>query len=467
LHEQDAHHSLAYLYGVRAPRCDVHAWLFNGLSHSEESGGCRNNPPEARASEAILPTSCLGPSKDSPLPVDVLKFGKQDRMEIFHTPGHSRDSLSFRLGEYLFVGDVPFAAESGVAGVGGWSAESLRKSVNGIDMILANGAISLMIPSHGVPWPLAQGRKILVKVGEKLSRLGDACPLDQNRVDHLLHYAEVLLEEAGTIFSILAGRLLKVHYYLDELGEEEAARSVMQLIEIDKVDKIIHEFHTFMEDVKGSDLKALTLQKAIHFVSSLSFAFKAEGLAYLVGPSFPRRTKALFTDFINSVNGISFHNQEAVFNLSEGVRKVVTSLVENPFSEQAFFKAADNDELFIRELSARIAHNYLFDGMTLDFHSGPEDVFVSLEPTVLEDILISLLEEMAAQGCRHVEIRLERKPENIFLLVDARDNPGFELSGSKEEYLQLTMAHQGVPFRKASEHGRACFAFEFRPVPER
>jgi glyoxylase-like metal-dependent hydrolase (beta-lactamase superfamily II) len=464
LQDQDAHHSLAYLYGFRAPRCDVYVWLFNDLSRPGEPGMCEKNSLRAKAPEIKLPAGSFGPSKDSPLPTDVLKLGSQDMMEIFHTPGHSQDSLSFRIGEYLFVGDVPFAAEPGVAGVGGWSSEALFKSVHGIDAILENSDISLVIPGHGIPWPVPQARRILGKVGEKLSHLGDIQTLDRERLDHLLHYAEVLLEEAGAIFSILAGRLLKVHYYLDQLGEEDAARSIMQLIELDKADRIIHDFYAFMEDVKGSGLKGLTLQKAIHFVSSLSSAFKAEGLDYLVGSSFLRRTRALFTDFINAVNGRSFHDQETVFNLSEGVRKAVASVAENPFNEQAFFDSVDNDEIFIRELSARIAHNYLFDEVALDFHSGPEDVFVSLEPAVIEDILISLFEEMAAGGCRHLEIRLEHKSENVFLLVDARGNPGFELSGPKEEYLRLTMAHKGVPFRKEPEYGRACFGFQFRPV---
>lgn len=447
---QDSHHSLAYLFGVEFPRCDVHAWLFNDSSSPEI------------ASEVERIAGCFGPPDDSFLPTDTLKLGSQDVMEIFHTPGHSQDSLSFRIGEYLFIGDVPFAAEPGVAGVGGWNSGALSKSVHGIGAILENSGISLVIPSHGTPWPVPQARKILVKVGEKVSRLGDIRPLDQARLDYLLHYAEVLLEEAGTIFSILAGRLLKVQYYLDELGEEDAARSVMRLIEFDRIDGIIHDFYTFMEDVRGKGLKALTLQKSIHFVSSLNSAFKAEGLDYLVGSSFLRRTSALFTDFINAVNGRSFDNQETTFNLSEVVGKAMASVVQSSFSEQAFFDSVDDNELFVRELTARIAHNHLFDDVVLDFHSGSENVLVSLEPAVIEDILVSLLEEMAAGGCRHLDIRFECESEDVCLLVDARDNPGFELSVSKEEYLRLTMAHQGVPFRKAPEYGSACFAFEFR-----
>lgn len=463
LQDRDAHHSLAYFYGVRVPRCDVHAWFFNGSSCSCRSEAYNQVPPAgANLSRAELPAGHIGFSKDSPLATDVLKLGKRDMIEVFHTPGHSLDSLSFRVGEYLFVGDVPFAAEPGVAGVGGWSSEALFESVNGIAAVLEKGDISLVIPGHGIPWPVPQARKILVKVGEKLSCLGDIRPLDRERLDYLLHYAEVLLEEAGAIFSILAGRLLKVRHYLDELGEEKAAGSLMQLIDFDRADGIIHDFHSFMEDVRCSGLKALKLQRAIHFVNSLNSTFKAEGLEHLAGASFLRRTSALFTDFINAVNGRSFDNQETVFNLSESVGKAVASVVEKPFSEQAYFDSVDSDELFIRELSARIADNHLFDDVVVDFHAGPEDVFVSLEPAVLEDILVSLFEEMAAQGCVHLEIRFERKPENILLLVDALDNPDFELSGPKEEYLRLTMAHQGVPFRKAPEYGRACFAFEFR-----
>jgi hypothetical protein len=143
----------------------------------------------------------------------------------------------------------------------------------------------------------------------------------------------------------------------------------------------------------------------------------------------------------------------------------VASITEKPFCEQTFFDSVDNNDLFIWELSARIAYNYLFADVALDFHSGPEDVFVSLEPAVLEDIMVSLLEEMVSGGCKHLAIRLEHKSGNAFLLIDARDNHGFELSDPKEEYLRLTMAHQGVPFKKAPEFGKACFAFEFHPVP--
>ena len=473
--DQDAHHSLAYLYGVQSPRCDVHAWLFNGTSNQGKSGLSKYKPLAEEVFEIERPAGCFTASKDSSLPTEVLGLGRQDIMEIFHTPGHSLDSLSFRIGEYLFVGDVPFAAEPGVAGVGGWNSGALSKSVCGIKAILEDSPISLVIPSHGMPWAVPQARRILARVGEKLSSLGNICPLDQERLDYLLHYAEVLLEEAGTIFSILAARLLTVQYYLDELGEDEAGGSVMRLIDFDRIDGIIHDFHAFMQDVRDKGLKALMLQKAVHFVNSLNAAFKAEGLDYLVGSSFLRRTCALMTDFINAVHGRSFDNQETVFNLNESVRKAIASVVQSPFSDQAFLDSAEDDELFIRELSARIAHHHLFDDVVIDFQSGPEDVFVSLEPAVIEDILVALFEEMAARGCRHLEIRFERKPkqterleqsENILLLVEARDNPGFELSAHREEYFRLTMAHQGVCFGKAPEHGGACFGFEFRAVNE-
>ncbi len=462
LQDQDAHHSLAYLYGIPVPRYDVHSWFFNDRSFSGGPGESGNISLEEDVSEVKLPAPAFAFRKDSPLPTDRVRLGGVDTMEVFHTPGHSMDTLSFRLGNYLFVGDVPFAADPGIAGVGGWSSEALSRSIRGICELLDDRSISLVFPSHGIPWPAAKARKILVNAGDKLNRLGDIHPIDRVRLDHLLHYADVLLDEAGTVFSTLAGRLLKVHHYLDELGEEEAARSVMGLMDFDGIDGIIHEFHTFMENAKGSGLKALTLQKAIHFVNRLNSAFKAEGLDYLVSPSFLRRTKALFTDFINAVSGTTFHDQETFFNLNESVKKAVSSVADPPFSEQALLDSIEDDALFVRELTARIAHNHLFDGVVLDFYSEQEETLVNLEPFVLEDMLISLLEEMAARGCRHVRIVIEHKCEQALLFVDARDHTGFELSQSREEYLRLTMARQGVLFRKAPECGRACFTFEFR-----
>jgi len=476
LQRQDEYHSLAYLLGIQVPRYDVHAYLFGTPGEQKESTGagkCVNGRQieaiRTEAFEETPPADRNDRAKEVSIRIETVDIGSGDSIEVLHTPGHSVDSLSFRIGEYLFVGDLPFAVEPGIAGVGGWDSEALAASIDSIFWMLENRIVSLVVPGHGNPWPAPAALEIFAGIRKKLDRLGNIVLLDKERLNHLVHYADVLLEEASVIFSILAGRLLKVHHFLDELGEEESARNVMQLMELDKADMIIHEFNDLMEKARGEESRAHTLHKALQFVNKLNAVFKPERLGHLVSPSFLQITTSLFTDFINSIYGVSFGNQEVVFNLNEAVAKLLAGLKKSPFCDRTYFDSVESDEGFIRELSARIAYNRLFDDVKIDFLPALEKVDAKMEPTVLEDLLTSLLEELAASGARHLEILCEETPSTanapskIVLVVKAHGIDGFEISGHREEYLRLTMNNYGAIFRKAPEHGRAAFAFELRP----
>jgi glyoxylase-like metal-dependent hydrolase (beta-lactamase superfamily II) len=64
---------------------------------------------------------------------DVLKFGTQT-ITVMATPGHTRDSLSFRIGDYIFIGDTLFHPDIGTARCDfpGGDAALLFQSINRI-----------------------------------------------------------------------------------------------------------------------------------------------------------------------------------------------------------------------------------------------------------------------------------------------------------------------------------------------
>ncbi len=76
--------------------------------------------------------------KDCP----IINFGKRG-IEVFWTPGHSEESLTYKIGKFLFVGDLIFA---GSLGSGSYSYGLLLKSAK---EILSFDEDLFIFPGHG------------------------------------------------------------------------------------------------------------------------------------------------------------------------------------------------------------------------------------------------------------------------------------------------------------------------------
>jgi glyoxylase-like metal-dependent hydrolase (beta-lactamase superfamily II) len=98
----------------------------------------------------ITVTSCpAGPVSTLP-DTEKIVFESGSSLEIYHTPGHSRDSICIRFGRMLFIGDLFFAASPGVAGLVGWSQQDLIRSLEGIEALISEGTISVICPGMAV-----------------------------------------------------------------------------------------------------------------------------------------------------------------------------------------------------------------------------------------------------------------------------------------------------------------------------
>jgi len=72
----------------------------------------------------------------------ILQFGKRE-VKVFKTPGHSEESLTYKIGKFLFVGDLIFA---GSLGSGSYSYEKLLESAK---RILSLNEDMFIFPGHG------------------------------------------------------------------------------------------------------------------------------------------------------------------------------------------------------------------------------------------------------------------------------------------------------------------------------
>src|SRR5262249_45811649 len=126
LERSDRALSCAYLYPWNPPVCNapIHCRLF-APDDACEGGGLtlgRGNRVEITRRAASL-------ADDVALAERSVALGDGERLDIYHTPGHTSCSVSLRLGALLIIGDLPFAANPGLCGLDGWNHEELVRTL--------------------------------------------------------------------------------------------------------------------------------------------------------------------------------------------------------------------------------------------------------------------------------------------------------------------------------------------------
>ncbi len=69
------------------------------------------------------------------------------KIEVYHTPGHSPGSVSFKLGNYLFSGDVLFQNSIGRTDLPGGSSQQLFTSIH--EVLFSFDESVIVFPGHG------------------------------------------------------------------------------------------------------------------------------------------------------------------------------------------------------------------------------------------------------------------------------------------------------------------------------
>ncbi|HEX2931062.1 MAG TPA: MBL fold metallo-hydrolase, partial [Candidatus Binatia bacterium] len=107
-----------------------------------------------------------------------LSLGADNRLEIYHTPGHSPCSVSLRVGSLLVIGDFPFAANPGVCGLDGWNHADLLQTLHKVDWLLETSDITVCCPGHGYCVSAQSMREKLRLMEAEASNLTDVPLLD-------------------------------------------------------------------------------------------------------------------------------------------------------------------------------------------------------------------------------------------------------------------------------------------------
>ncbi len=430
LEERDTSPTMANMIDIDLPECRVGFLRFFAPAHA---GGQDN-----RLKNAVLRVAENRFARSQIYPI-----GEEDAIEVFHTPGHSPDSISFRLGRLLFTGDLHLATTPGIAGLTGWNNTDLASSLEVMVEAGRSGNVEFVLPGHGIPFPFAKAEKIFESVRAEAFTLSGLATLNRKRADYLSDYASLLLEETSSIFSIIAARLLKISHYLELLEEEGAADAIRRSIDFETIEKMIDEFHYFTVDLQGQGGVPL-IAKAVQFARNVNKAFAPEGLRPLFDIFLLRRLTSLLLDFVNEAFGIRFRGQETVFNVPLAVKELLAALLRDVHGSLDIFDALDDDEQYVRELVRRIAFEPLFAGVSIDLKVEESDLAALADRLAFQDCLSALLEQYAVSGVKKIRVAVKRG-QNVVLVVvtETPETGGFDLRETKLAYLNRSMNMAG------------------------
>lgn len=352
------------------------------------------------------------------LPRERIEFGPGPALTIYHTPGHSPDSICLQMGELLFTGDLLFAASPGIAGVTGWSQEMLIHSLGAIETLIAKGGIRLVCSGHGRVIPAADALRMLSAVRVDARSLDNIAEMEPDRAARTAAFAGDCMEQVNEIFTIMSGRLQYVSFILDELGESGIADQSSMLIRGDVIDELLEAFHNFAEEQrKGLDVPIHRVLKAGQVIAKLERTFNRDELPAIIDPSLVRRAGRLLSDYTTMLRGFTPPSECSDCDLNTLTESVVTGLSVPPFTDDEVLSSADDDVAFSRILLARIGTPPLLADVEVTVLSEADPLQVCIDREHFTDLLTYILEDLVGTGADRIEISTRHNGRNAIVTV--------------------------------------------------
>jgi glyoxylase-like metal-dependent hydrolase (beta-lactamase superfamily II) len=351
-----------------------------------------------------------------------LSLGANERIDIFHTPGHSACSISLQVGSLLVVGDLPFAANPGLCGLDGWNHSDLMETLCRVEWLLTSAGITDCCPGHGYCMPGETMREKLQVMSDETRGLATVDLLNADRIGDLKTYVDELLDETAALLMILSGRLYTVSFYLSLLDEEAAAARIVTAVNIEQIDRTLSEFRRFVEAFNESSAPELTaVLKGVQVARALQQILADEQVTRLLGLSLVRRAQRRLDDFLSAVRGLQFLNAETAGDVNELIAGIVRreqSVLEATGAD--LFAALDEEELFIDTLTRRLAAHSPARDIIFDFVPTSGSTLANIGSDRLDDIMTGLIEGIAGIGVKTIQIVTDVITNHVVIRLSSR-----------------------------------------------
>jgi glyoxylase-like metal-dependent hydrolase (beta-lactamase superfamily II) len=322
-------------------------------------------------------------------------------LDVYPTPGHSTCSVSFRIGRELIIGDVPFGASPGLAGLSGWSSEALRSSTRTIRALIAAHRIEMCWPGHGRPLSGEEATGLLADVERQLGDLGEIVRIDEERITLLRQFAIELLREIERLMALVGARLLLAASHLEQLEESEEASRLAEAIDLDGIDALLAEFRDFARAFERGEQPELSVaMKAGATVGRIARAVESFQPAGSRHSSMVGRIEYLIDAFLQAIRGLVFPVPTTTEDLAEMARQTIAREQAPAHGTDEFLEAADDPRGFGRLLADNLMSSHALRHCEVRLHAPAGEMLAEIDAVAFQMVLLSTLETLAAQGDR-------------------------------------------------------------------
>jgi len=370
----------------------------------------------------------------------TVSLGETDTMEIYHTPGHSPDSICLRVGSLLIVGDLFFAPNPGMAGAYGWNQQDLMQSILKIIWLLESRDIRVCLSGHGRPIDAQTARKTLEVMymdASSLQGLEEITPLWLKRT---VAYAQDLMTELERTFVIIAGRTAYIAHMLSELEEEAEASEMDGMLDAQALDDIFSDFRSFASELHaGRKLDWEMVHKTGQIVGRLDSLFQKKRLGSVLDQSLMNRAGRLLSDYAATYRGFRPPYYVSNIDIRGAVQEILDHLRQNPYDEEAILDAVSQEDYLVA-LKARIAHVNLFEDVNISFQADLGYPFVRMDKERFCDILMDMLERFAGAGQKDLSIVISRHEDWVLVRIASREAAVYHPLEKASRFLERSLA---------------------------
>jgi glyoxylase-like metal-dependent hydrolase (beta-lactamase superfamily II) len=400
-------------------------------------------------------------AEDVVLYSQIIPLGDEDHLEIYHTPGHSPDSVCIRAGSMLFVGDIFFAPNPGMAGAYGWSQKDFLQSILKIIWILDNEKIQLCGSGHGRFIDAKTAHKTLEAMYSDaacLNELEEITPLWARRTTE---YALDLKGELERTFSIIAGRLVYVSHMMSELEEVTQAKELDMLSNSRQLDDLFEDLHQFSMELRaGKKLNWEIVHKTGQIIGKLDKLFAKQKLESILDQSLLNRAGRLLSDYSATYRGFRppyIASNADANQLIEGVLKKIT---HNPCLEEAILQAESTED-YLKALTASIANVNLFENADLKFLPGADRAYARMDQERFAETLTDMLERFAGAGIKDIDIATTLNDEWLTVRITGRGECVCHPLSRAKRFFERSLALSGGLLQISFENNCASVEIEF------
>ncbi|MCX6688514.1 MAG: MBL fold metallo-hydrolase [Methanoregula sp.] len=360
----------------------------------------------------------ISTASGAPTQRERITFGTGEGFEIYHTPGHSPDSICLRFGRMLFIGDMLFAANPGVAGLCGWSQESLVDSIDTLTPLITGNEIDLVCPGHGRVIPVETARTMINAIRRDAVALHGIEELNPERSQTTAVFAEECLSHVSELFTIMAGRLYYVSYVIEELGEADMAEQLGTLIKSDTVDAMLDEFTAFSEEFRSGKQQPIHLAlKAAQVIAKIERSFDGAALGRIIDPSLISRASRLIADYTTTLRGFSPPTEYSEQNISSILESLVISHTVPACSDDDFLSSADDNDAFVQILLSRIGTPPLLKDVEVTFECPDPTLVAPIDHDRFCDLVTEMLEDLVGTGAGNIRITAQRSGSAVVVTL--------------------------------------------------